>query len=92
MVGVSAHAGLRWGIMGRVSDKNAGPLTRGEVEGVIAYALGDALLLRQEMQKHDISPQLRHDLMAAAMPAFIALEAGQARAEKRKREQGSEHT
>jgi len=72
-----------------VSDETAGLLTRGEVEGVIAYALGDVILLRQETKKHDINAGLRDALLAAAMPAFIALEADRATAEKRKREQGS---
>lgn len=44
---------------------------------VIARALVDALILRQETHKHDISDKLRDALVAAAMPAFITWEAAQ---------------
>lgn len=45
-------------------------------ETVIARAVVDVLLLRQEMGRHDIGPaSLREALMAAALPAFIAMEA-----------------
>ena len=49
---------------------------------------GDPSILRFLIASGDkvSSKQLRDDLMAAAVPALIALEAGQARAEKRKRE------
>jgi hypothetical protein len=42
---------------------------------VITRALADALILRQEMTKHDISEEERVHLMAAAMPAFVTWEA-----------------
>ena len=47
---------------------------------VIARALIDALILRQETRKHDISPGLRDALVAASIPAFITYEAAVAAA------------
>jgi hypothetical protein len=38
---------------------------------VIARALVDALILRQELAAHDISPGFGEKLVAAAMPAFV---------------------
>ncbi len=58
-----------------------GGLTRGDIEGVIAYAIGDALFLKRELEKHAAVPrELREAMTAAAMPALITLEAEQAKA------------
>ena len=51
-----------------------------DTEMLITRAVIDVLLLRQEMSKHDISAGLRDDMMAAALPAFIAYEADRAKA------------
>ena len=56
-----------------------------DAEVVIARAVRDVILLRQEMRKHDLEPaRLRDDLMAAAIPAFIAMEADRVIAERPK--------
>ncbi len=52
-----------------------GGYKRSHVEEVIACAVVDALILRQEMRKHDLTHAERTALMAAAMPGLIALEA-----------------
>lgn len=60
-----------------------GSLTRGEVEGVISYALGDVLFLKRELERRAVMPgELRDAVVAAAVPALIALEAEQVRAQK----------
>lgn len=42
---------------------------------VIAQALVDVLILRQETEKPDISASLQHAIIAASVPAFLTIEA-----------------
>lgn len=60
-----------------------GSLTRRDIESVINYALGDVLFLKRELERRAVMPgELRDAVVAAAVPALIALEAEQARAQK----------
>jgi hypothetical protein len=42
---------------------------------IIAAALTDALILRQETTRHDIGTELMNQLVVSAMPAFVTWEA-----------------